>query len=62
MATDKGYNFPTESIRTRDEQYLQGVIHFIKNPNPKGQLLQWVCSENINALDLTQDRLELKPA
>jgi hypothetical protein len=47
---------------TTDSQYLQAVIHFVKNPNPKGKLLQWVCSDNIDYLDLTQDRLELKPA
>jgi hypothetical protein len=47
---------------TTDSQYLQGVIHFVKNPSPKGKLLQWVCSDNIDYLDLTQDRLELKPA
>jgi hypothetical protein len=47
---------------TTDDQYLQAAIRFVKNPYPKGQLLQWVCSENIDYLDLTQDRLELNPA
>lgn len=46
---------------TTDSQYLQAVIHFVKNPNTKGKLLQWVCSDNIDYLDLSQDRLELKP-
>jgi hypothetical protein len=47
---------------TTDNQYLQAAIHFVENPNPKGKLLQWVYSDNIDHLDLTQDRLELKPA
>ena len=47
---------------TTDDQYLQSAIHFVKNPSPEGQLLQWVCSDNIDYLDLTQDRLEMKPA
>jgi hypothetical protein len=47
---------------TTDEQYLQAAIHFVKNPDPKGELLQWVCGDNIDYLDLTQDRLEMKPA
>ena len=47
---------------TTDSQYLQAAMHFVKNPEPEGQLLQWVCSDNISYLDLTQDRLEMKPA
>lgn len=47
---------------TTDDQYLQAAIHFVNNPDPKGELLQWVCTENIDYLDLTQDRLEMKPA
>jgi hypothetical protein len=45
-----------------DEQYLQSAIHFVKNSDPKEELLQWVCSDNIDYLDLTQDRLEIHPA
>jgi hypothetical protein len=48
--------------QTTDSQYLQAAVHFVKNPKPEGQLLQWVCSDNISYLDLTHDRLELYPA
>ena len=51
-----------QQSKTTDSQYLQAAVHFVKNPNPKGKLLQWVCSDNIDYLDLTYDRLELYPA
>jgi hypothetical protein len=47
---------------TTDDQYLQAALHFVKHPDPQGKLLQWVCGDNINYLDLTHDRLEMKPA
>jgi hypothetical protein len=50
-----------QNSTTTDEQYLQSVIYFLKNPSPVGELLQWVCSNNIDYLDLTQDRLQMKP-
>ena len=51
-----------QQSKTTDSQYLQAAVHFVKNPNPKGKLLQWVCSDNIDYLDLTHDRLVLYPA
>jgi hypothetical protein len=51
-----------QNSTTTDDQYLQSAIHFVKNPYPEGQLLQWVCGDNIDYLDLTKDRLEMKPA
>jgi hypothetical protein len=50
-----------QSSTTTDEQYLQSVIYFLKNPDPIGELLQWVCCDSINYLDLSKDRLEMKP-
>ena len=50
-----------QNSTTTDEQYLQSVIYFLKNPLPEGELLQWVCSTNIDYLDLTHNRLEMKP-
>ena len=47
---------------TTDSQYLRAAMHFVKNPEPKSKLLQWVCSDNIDYLDLTHDRFEMKPA
>jgi hypothetical protein len=35
---------------------------FEKNPQPAGTLLNWVCRDNVEYLDLTKDRLELTPA
>jgi hypothetical protein len=47
---------------TTETQYRQAVARFAANPSPEGRLLQWVCRENIDSVDLTKDRLELTPA
>lgn len=46
---------------TTTSQYLQALVHFVKYPHAPGRLLHWVCKDNIDYLDLTQDRLEMKP-
>ncbi len=46
---------------TTTNQYLEALIHFVQDPIVPGPLLHWVCKDNINYLDLTQDRLEMKP-
>jgi hypothetical protein len=51
-----------QQSQTTDSQYLQAAVYFVKNPEPQGKLLQWVCSDNIDYLDLTHDRLEMKSA
>jgi hypothetical protein len=38
------------------------LAQFRRRPYPAGQVLNWVCRENIEYLDLTQDRLEMNPA
>lgn len=47
---------------TTDMQYQQALGQFQKRPSPPGQLLTWVCRDNIGYLDLTADRLEMMPA
>jgi hypothetical protein len=46
---------------TTDSQYRQVLAHFMANPDPEGILLNWVCWNNLDYLDLTQDRMELTP-
>jgi hypothetical protein len=47
---------------TSDRQCEQAVSAFRKNPNPPGVLLDWVCRDNVEFLDLASDRLDLNPA
>lgn len=47
---------------TTEDQYSQAIAHFAERPHPPGILLEWVCSDDINYLDLTCDRLDLIPA
>ncbi len=46
---------------TTSSQYQQVLIRFADNPHPEGTLLNWVCQDNIDYLDLTQDRMDLSP-
>ena len=46
---------------TTDTQYEKAVAQFAKTPDPSGTLLTWVCRDTMDALDLTQDRLEMTP-
>ena len=43
-------------------QYRQVLALFEKNPQPAGTLLNWVCRDNVEYLDLTQERLEMTSA
>jgi len=55
-------NFPKiQSATTTDEQYNKGLFQFSKNPDPSGTLLNWVCRDNADFLDLTHNRLDLSP-
>jgi hypothetical protein len=47
---------------TTDAQYRQAVSAFQKTPDPPGVLLDWVCRDRIEHLDLSSDRLDLNPA
>jgi hypothetical protein len=42
-------------------QYEKVCEAFAKNPQPPGQILEWVCRDNLDYLDLTRQRLELNP-
>lgn len=46
---------------TTDAQYQQAVSFFQKNPGPPGVLLEWVCRDRLEYLDVTGDCLELTP-
>lgn len=45
-----------------DAQYQEALTQFRANPQPPGILLNWVCRDNVEYLDLSSDRLELLPA
>jgi hypothetical protein len=47
--------------RTTDGQYRQVLERFSKNPEPAGTMLNWVCRDNVEYLDLSKDPLELTP-
>jgi CheY-like chemotaxis protein len=46
---------------TTDAQYRKGISSFAKNPEPPGILLNWVCQDRVEYLDLVEDRLDLTP-
>lgn len=50
-----------QNAKTTDTQYRETVAMFERNPNPSGQMLNWVCRDNADYLDLSQHRLELNP-
>lgn len=43
------------------EQYERVFQTFSNKPNPPGQVMTWVCRDNLDYLDLTKYRLELQP-
>jgi hypothetical protein len=43
---------------TTDAQYQRALAQFRRRPDPPGQVLDWVCRDNLSYLDLTQNRLE----
>jgi len=46
---------------TTDAQYQRALAQFRRRPDPPGQVLNWVCRDNLSYLDLTQNRLEVDP-
>jgi len=50
-----------QQSRTTDTQYRKTVSAFMRNPDPPGTLLDWVCRDKAEYLDLTKDRLDLTP-
>jgi hypothetical protein len=51
-----------QQSKTTDAQYRKTVSAFMRNPEPPGTLLNWVCRDNVAYLDLSKDRLEMTPA
>ena len=43
------------------EHYEKVCRTFAKNPDPPGWMMEWVCRDNPDYLDLTQHRLALNP-
>ncbi len=52
-------NFKKANCTT--EQYEKAFNAFSKNPDPPGQVMEWVCRDNPDYLNLTEHRLELNP-
>ena len=46
---------------TTERQYNQALAQFRRHPSPPGHVLEWVCRDNPDYLDLTQDRLDMNP-
>ncbi|MCH8291388.1 hypothetical protein IH992_09835 [Candidatus Poribacteria bacterium] len=42
-------------------QYEQGVSAFVQNPDNAGIVVNWVCRDNVEYLDLSNETLELNP-
>ena len=51
-----------QASTTTEDQYQHAVTSFAAHPDPAGVVLQWVCRDQITALDLTTNRLTLTPA
>jgi hypothetical protein len=46
---------------TTERQYQHALAQFRRHPSPPGHVLEWVCRDNLDYLDLTEDRLEMNP-
>lgn len=56
-------NYPRiHNSTTTDLQYQKALSSFKKNPQSAGPILNWVCRDNVEYLDLTQHRLDLSLA
>ena len=49
-------------FKTTDKQYQKAVVNFSQAPNPKGVMLNWVCRDKLEYLDLSKDRMTLNSA
>jgi hypothetical protein len=50
-----------QASTTTESQYNHALAQFCRHPGPPGHVLEWVCCDNLDYLDLTQDRLEMNP-
>jgi hypothetical protein len=46
---------------TTEHQYQHALTQFCRHPSPPGHVPEWVCRDNLDYLDLTQNRLEMNP-
>ena len=46
---------------TTEAQYQTVLAKFHRHPDPPGQLLNWVCRDKVEYLNLATDRLEMTP-
>jgi hypothetical protein len=46
---------------TTECQYQRTLVQFRRHPSPPGHMLEWGCCDNLDYLDLIQDRLEMNP-
>ncbi|MBF0526404.1 MAG: hypothetical protein HQK56_15070, partial [Deltaproteobacteria bacterium] len=51
-----------KNSRTTDHQYARAISSFAKNLEPAGTMLNWVCRDNMEYLDLTGDTIFLNPS
>jgi hypothetical protein len=47
---------------TTEDDYRKAVAQFSYQPEPAGQMLQWVCRDDPGYLDLKKDRLVINPS
>lgn len=47
--------------RTTAEQYRRAVAAFSRSPQPPGQVLHWICGDDVKYLDLSGDCVDLRP-
>jgi hypothetical protein len=48
--------------KTSDSEYERAISDFLKNPEPPGTMLDWVCRDNMGYLDLSGDTVALNPS
>ncbi len=47
---------------TTQKQYEKAVVEFTEDPDPPGTMLEWVCFDNPDYLDLTGEVIEMTPS
>lgn len=50
-----------QNAKTTDAQYRKAVSPFERNPDSPGRMLNWICRDDTDYLDLSQHRQELNP-
>ena len=48
--------------KTTSQQYEKAFASFAKNPDPAGEMLEWVCRDDPKYLDLSGEVIEMKPS